>query len=130
MAIKTKHRTLTVQDIYDLFNTNIIALAAPPAGYVNRILGVTHKKIYGGSPYVESINIYYGETSGGLNAIYTDDFSTSDANDYNRTLEMPSVMTPVFCTVDDFVISASATTTMGNSVIQSYLTYETVLLNT
>jgi len=129
MAIRTKHRTLTVAEIYALYNTNLIALAAPAAGYVNRILGVTHKVVFGGSEYVDAINIYYGETSGGASSVFYDDFSTANSDDHNRPLERSATMSPIFSTVNDFVISASALTTLGNSLIQSYITYETVLLD-
>ena len=129
MAIRTKHRTLTVAEIYALYTTNLIALAAPAAGYVNRILGVTHKLIFNGTQYFTPINIYYGETSGDTSFVFYDDFSTANSDDHNRPLERSATMSPIFSTVNDFVISASALTTLGNSLIQSYITYETVLLD-
>jgi len=130
MAIRTKHRTLTKEEIYVLYTTNLIALAAPAAGYVNRILGVTHKVVFGGTQYFSPINIYYGETSGGISFVFYDDFSTANSDDHNRPLEKSATMSPIFSTVNDFVISASGLTSLGNSAIQSYLTYETILLDT
>jgi hypothetical protein len=127
--IVTKKITLTPAQIYALFVTPYVALAAPPAGYVNNILGVSIDKVYNTLAYAVATTLGFGVRNMPANAVFQDGNVLAGTADYAVAVQNPSGWAGFFSTEEDFIIQTDATATTGNSDIIIYITYELKILS-
>jgi hypothetical protein len=123
--VQVKQCILDPTQIPALFGTPIVGLPAPPVGFINNILGVTHNMKFATAPYSGGSVIIYGANNG--TSVFTDSGVLAASSDYN----LPSYKTTsghqtVFSTTEDFMITTDSAATGGDSKISAYIIFEQV----
>lgn len=108
------------------FATPVKVLPAPPAGFVNNILGISHDMTYNSAAYAVASKIIYGKSDGVW--VFEDDNVLGATADYNLPgLKKAATQVP-FSTTKDFYMTTDAAATTGNSTITANIIYEQVQL--
>lgn len=127
--IQVKKITYTPANIYAMFATPQMVLPAPPAGFVNNILSVTHDMTFNTLAYTGAVNFRYGLTLNNTVYIFIDNQSLAAIYDINYTLLKQSALAVMFSTTKAFYITTNAAAATGNSNIDAYIIYETKALD-
>ena len=124
MAIKIKKITYTPANIYAMFATPQIVLPAPPIGYVNNILGITHKMVFNTAAYTIATAFLYGYEAGPNAMVYLDGYSLPSVTNVNQPLSKYTDTTLFISTTEDFYIMTDGAAATGDSNIIAYIVYE------
>lgn len=128
--VVTKLITLTSVQVLALHATPIIALAAPPAGYVNNIFGINVRLVYNSAAYAGGGNLTVGKYLNNSNANYYLDNIILAATSNYHSLMFTNQSTPGLQSwIDDLYVTTDNVQTLGNSPIQLYITYEQIPLS-
>ncbi len=126
MAVKMIKAIYTPTVLAGAYAAPVKVLPAPPAGFVNNILGVSHDMTYNSAAYTTASKIIYG-ASDGIN-VFEDDNVLGATGDYNLPgIKKVATQLP-FSTTKDFYMTTDAAAATGNSTIEAYIIYEQVQL--
>src|ERR1019366_7077669 len=95
-----------------LYGTPAVALPAPPAGYVNNILGISHAMTYNSTAYTTATKLLY--SSGGAKVMEDDAILAAVAN-YNSPALKSAAPQTVFSTTQALNVTTDALAAAGNS---------------
>lgn len=105
-------------------DTPVMALPAPPAGYVNIIFSISHYMDYNGTPYTGGGTISYSSLPGTGQDILNDDDLNENAADVMFTMLSAHTVTKPFITILPLYASMNANPTGAGSTIKAYIAYE------
>ena len=128
--IQVKKIIYTPANIYAMFATPQIVLAAPPAGYANNILGISHHLIFNTLAYTVATVFTYAKTTNPTYYYATEVVTLPSVNSINTTLLRNLASATPFTTVEDFKVTTNAAAATGDSNINAYIIYETKLIDT
>lgn len=122
--IQVKQVTLSPTIILALYATPVVALAAPPSGFVNNILGISHDMTYVSAAYATATKFKYGVSDG------TDVYEELNCLPATANVNLPTVKKlstqSVFSTTKDFYVTTDAAAITGDSTINAYIIYEQI----
>lgn len=122
--IKTIQAVYAPATVYALNATPKIVLPAPPTGFVNNILGISHDMTFVSAAYVTATKLVYGTSDS------TSVFQDSNVLPATVSVNLPAVKTVaaqiIFSTTKDFYVTADHVGTTGDSTINAYIVYEQV----
>lgn len=121
---KTVQVILAPATIFALSVTRVVALPAPPAGFINHILGVSNDMDYGTAPYIGATNLIYESEEG--TDIFTDATTLPATADKQVPALKAQATQGLFSTTKALYIKANAVGSVGDSTVNSYITYEQV----
>ena len=124
--VQTKLIQLTPADIYGLYDTPKLVLPAPPIGYVNNILGISHDMVFNSVAYTGATNMRYGVYIG--DAVFIEFNILSATSNYSSPISKNDGAQTVFSTTKDLFLTTDAVAADGDSNINAYIIYEQIQL--
>jgi len=126
--IAVKKITLTPAQIIASFGAPINVLAAPVAGSVNNILGISHDMVFVSAAYTGALAILYFPIDANNN-MFADLVILTQTQDVSWpcTKEFGADQLP-YSTTRDLFFATDALAANGDSPIDVYIIYETVVL--
>lgn len=121
--VRTIQAILTPTGIIGSFASPATVLPAPPIGFVNNILGISHQMTYNSAAYTTATKLLY--QSGGLKFMEDDSVLASTVNYNSPAIKSNSAQT-IFSTTQAVTVTTDALAATGNSTINMYLIYEQV----
>jgi hypothetical protein len=121
MIVSTKI-TLQPADIYDLHITPKAMVAAPPAGFTNTILAITHTMIFNSLAYATGGTFQYNVDPNN-DVVFQDAITLSALYDVNIPVRKSNTANLPFVTTGALYLTTSATATVGNSPVDVYIIY-------
>ena len=120
--IQSIQAVLIPANIIASYATPIISLPAPPAGFINNILGISHQST-GGTAYTTATKLIY--QSGGLKFM-EDDAILAATGSYNSPALKSAATQTIFSTTQAVTVTTDAQAATGTSTINAYLIYEQI----
>ena len=124
--IQTKVIQLTPADVYGLNATPKLVLPAPPFGYVNNILGISHDMTFNSAAYTVATELIYGKMSSGQ--AFIDSSVLGSTTNRNLPAAKSTTNQTTFSTTKDFFLTTDAVAAIGDSNINAYIIYEQIQL--
>lgn len=121
---RTEQIILAPATVYALSATRQIALPAPPAGYINNILSVSHGMEFVSAAYTGATKLIY-ESKSGVNIFEDSAMLPAVADAQAGTLKSQATQ-GIFGTTEALYVTADAVAAAGDSTINGYITYEQV----
>lgn len=121
---KTAQVILVPATIFTLSATRVVALPAPPVGFINHILGVSNDTDYGTAPYTGATTLIY-ESAEGTN-IFTDAATLPATADKQVPALKSQATQGLFSTTKALYVTADGVGANGDSTVNSFITYEQV----
>lgn len=122
--IQIKKITFTPADLAAMFVTPQMVIPAPPAGYVNNILAITHELVFNTLAYTGGSDIIYGKSAGNPYSIFHDQVSLPAAGDSQTPVTKAQTPQTIFSTTKDFKVTTDALPATGNSSIDAIIVWE------
>jgi hypothetical protein len=123
MAARVSQVVLTPTGIFGLYGTPVAVLPAPPLGFVNNILSISHQMTYVSAAYTTATKLLY--SSGGAKVL-EDDAVLAATGNYNSPALKSAATQTVFSTTQALNLTTDALAATGNSTINVYIVYEQV----
>ncbi len=127
MAIQVKKVTFTPAAVYLLNAVPAIALAAPAAGFVNNILGITEKLVFNSFAYAGATQVYFYPAGGVDSPTFIDSNSLVTVSDEYFPVSKSSDLNTVLSTDAALMITTDAVASVGDSDLVYFIIYETIL---
>ncbi len=122
--IQTLQIILDPATVYTLNATPKIALPAPPAGFVNNILGISHDMAFVSAAYVTATKLIYGVSDS------SSVFQDSNVMPAVANVNLPAIKTiatqTVFSTTKDLYVTTDHIAATGDSTINGYIVFEQI----
>lgn len=125
--VQTKLIQLTPADIYGLYDTPKLILPAPPIGYVNNILGISHDMEFNSSAYHGGSYFIYGKNTE-ANNVFNGYFILNSTHNINLPALKLDASQSIFSTTKDLFLTTDAVAADGDSNINAYIIYEQIQL--
>lgn len=129
MSIQVKKITYTPADIIAMGTVPQIVLPAPPAGYVNNILGISHEMTFNTASYTIVNILLYSTQTTTANYVFIDDVFLTATSDISLPIQKSIGGQAIFSTIKDFIIYTNGIAATGDSDIIAYIIYEEKLIN-
>ena len=121
---RTAQIILSPATIYALSVTRQIALPAPPTGFINNILAVSHGMTFATGAYTGATKLIY-ESKSGVN-IFEDSVMLPAVADAQAATLKSQATQGIFGTTEALYVTADGVGADGDSTINGFITYEQV----
>ena len=124
--IKVKKITYTPANIVAMFATPQIVLPAPPSGYVNNIMAISHELVFGTAAYTGGSFLFYDLLRPGL-TIISDGTMLPAGGNMSLPANKASASTQLIAsTTKNLYVTTDLLCATGDSPIDAYIVYEVV----
>jgi hypothetical protein len=113
---------LAPTNIISSYATPITVLPAPPAGFINNILGISHQTT-GGTAYTTASKLLYSSNG---TKFMEDDSILASTGVYNLPAIKSSATQTIFSTTQAVTVTTDAQAATGTSTINVYIIYEQI----
>jgi len=120
--IQSIQAVLIPANIIGSYAAPITVLPAPPAGFINNILGISHQTA-GGTAYTTASKLLY--SSGGTKFM-EDDAVLAATGSYNSPALKSAATQTIFSTTQAVTVTTDALAATGTSTINAYIIYEQI----
>lgn len=119
-----------IQSIYvptgviSMFAAPVIVLPAPPAGFINNILGISHDMTFVSAAYTTATKFKYGVSDG--SDVYEESNCLPSVLNVNLPALKKNSSQSVFSTTKALYVTTDLLAAAGDSTINAYIIYEQV----
>ena len=124
--VQTTLIQLTPTIIYGLNATPKLVLPAPPIGYVNNVLGISHDMTFNSAAYTTASSLIYGKANSG--EAFIDSSVLGAISNHNLPASKGNSVQTIFSTTKDFFLTTDAVAATGDSNIDVHIIYEQIQL--